>query len=85
MIKAQWDKIQYAHEHPGIIAPAPTPSPVAWRTVPTPTPEPLAPPPGRASAYGLTPDEYKKEYPEVRRAEPVETLSDINRRLGRNQ
>jgi hypothetical protein len=48
-------------------------------------PEPLKPPPGRATAFGLTPDEYKREYPEVRRAEPVETLSDINRRLGRNQ
>ena len=44
-------------------------------------PEPLKPPPGRATAFGLTPDEYKAKYG----PEPTETLSDINRRLGRNQ
>ena len=43
MIKAQWDKIQYAGQHAQIVAPG-----------------------------GL-------------QAEPTETLSDINRRLGRNQ
>ena len=80
-IKAQWDKIQYAKQHAEIVAPAtPTHIPTAAAT---PTPEPIAPPPGRATAFGLTPDEYKREYPEVRPAEPVETLSDINRRLGK--
>ena len=86
MIKAQWDKIQYAKQHADIVAPTPIQSVHSLAPAATPAGIELhPPPPGRATAFGLTPDEYKREYPEVRRAEPVETLSDINRRLGRNQ
>ena len=79
MIRAQWDKIQYAGQHVDIVTPmpvhisAPAATPAAFESHP--------PPPGRATAFGLTPDEYEAKYG----PEPTETLSDINRRLGRNQ
>jgi methyl coenzyme M reductase subunit C len=71
MIKAQWDKIQYAKQHAEIAAPAP--SPVAWHVELSAVPIPTTPP-GRASAFGLTPDEYQK-----RMATHELTLGDVNR------
>ena len=59
MIKAEWDKIQYARQHADIVAPTMS---VDRPAVFSPTPGQLAPPPGRATALGLTPEEYKAKY-----------------------
>ena len=63
MIKAQWEKIQYAREHTDIVAPvAASHGMVTVPAAPIPVSQPLAPPPGRTTALGLTPEEYRAKY-----------------------